>query len=102
MGTVDLATTLCGMHLDPPLLLASGVLGETGPSLLSAIEGGAGGVVTKSICLLPREGPLPPLGVGRRRRAQPLVPPREGAGGRDRLRPRRPRAGREGGRARGQ
>jgi len=56
MGTVDLATTLCGMRLDPPILLASGVLGETGPSLLSAIEGGAGGVVTKSICLLPREG----------------------------------------------
>jgi len=44
------------MRLEVPLLLASGILGETGPSMLSALEGGAGGVVTKSICLEPRAG----------------------------------------------
>lgn len=56
MAPVDLSTGLCGMRLEVPLLLASGVLGETGPSMLSALEGGAGGVVTKSICLEPRAG----------------------------------------------
>ncbi len=56
MAGVDLSTVLCGMRLEVPLLLASGILGETGPSMLSALEGGAGGVVTKSICLEPREG----------------------------------------------
>jgi dihydroorotate dehydrogenase (NAD+) catalytic subunit len=56
MAGPDLATDLCGLRLDPPILLASGVLGETGPSLLTALQGGAGGVVTKSIGPVPRDG----------------------------------------------
>jgi dihydroorotate dehydrogenase (NAD+) catalytic subunit len=39
-----------------PLLLASGIWGESGRSLLSAYEAGAGGVVSKSIGAEPRAG----------------------------------------------
>lgn len=56
MASPDISVELLGMRLESPLLLASGVLGETGPSLLSVLEGGAAGVVTKSIGLEPRNG----------------------------------------------
>lgn len=56
MAGPDISVDLLGIRLESPLLLASGVLGETGPSLLSVLEGGAGGVVTKSIGPEPREG----------------------------------------------
>jgi dihydroorotate dehydrogenase (NAD+) catalytic subunit len=46
----DLSTTLPGLRLENPAILASGILGQTGESLLRIIkEGGAGAVVTKSI-----------------------------------------------------
>ncbi|UCC93977.1 MAG: dihydroorotate dehydrogenase [Thermoplasmata archaeon] len=51
-----MSVDLLGMDLRNPLLLASGILGETGPSLLSVLDGGAAAVVTKSICELAREG----------------------------------------------
>ena len=56
MASPDISVDLLGMRLESPLLLASGILGETGPSLLSVLSGGAGGVVTKSIGSEPRDG----------------------------------------------
>jgi dihydroorotate dehydrogenase (NAD+) catalytic subunit len=52
----DLSSTICGLKLKNPTMLASGILGETGESLLSVAEAGAGAVVTKSIGLKPRNG----------------------------------------------
>lgn len=56
MARVDLRVELCGIGMDNPVMLASGVLGETGPSLLGVLEEGAAAVVTKSIGPEPREG----------------------------------------------
>ncbi len=56
MDGPDISVDLCGVLMENPVMLASGVLGETGPSLLEALEGGAGAVVTKSIGPSPREG----------------------------------------------
>jgi dihydroorotate dehydrogenase (NAD+) catalytic subunit len=56
MASPDISVDLLGMRLESPLLLASGILGETGPSLLSVLDAGAAGVVTKSIGVSPREG----------------------------------------------
>jgi dihydroorotate dehydrogenase (NAD+) catalytic subunit len=50
--TVDVA----GLRLPNPLILASGIADETGLSMANAILNGAGGVVTKSLSLNPREG----------------------------------------------
>ncbi|MDD1767784.1 MAG: dihydroorotate dehydrogenase [Methanomassiliicoccales archaeon] len=47
---------MAGIILKNPTILASGIIGETGRSLLSAIEAGAGAVVTKSIGLNVRKG----------------------------------------------
>jgi dihydroorotate dehydrogenase (NAD+) catalytic subunit len=52
----ELSTRLAGLTLRNPLLLASGIWGESGTSLAKAWEAGAGGVVTKSIGSLPRPG----------------------------------------------
>jgi dihydroorotate dehydrogenase (NAD+) catalytic subunit len=52
----DLTVRLAGLTLRNPLLLASGVWGESGQSLTGAWEAGAGGVITKSIGSLPRPG----------------------------------------------
>jgi dihydroorotate dehydrogenase (NAD+) catalytic subunit len=53
---MNLGVRLSGIELRNPFLLASGVLGETGESMLRVWNAGAGGVVTKSIGLSPREG----------------------------------------------
>ncbi|MCI4357776.1 MAG: dihydroorotate dehydrogenase [Thermoplasmata archaeon] len=45
----DLKVDLAGLRLRNPLLLASGIWGESGESLAGAWEAGAGGVITKSI-----------------------------------------------------
>jgi dihydroorotate dehydrogenase (NAD+) catalytic subunit len=45
-----------GVTLDNHLLLAAGILGTTGASLLRMLTLGAGGVVTKSIGPLPKDG----------------------------------------------
>ena len=51
-----ISTQLCSLKMSSPLMLASGILGETGPSLLRAIKAGAGAVVTKSVGKAPRDG----------------------------------------------
>jgi dihydroorotate dehydrogenase (NAD+) catalytic subunit len=56
MAGPDVSVELLGLRLENPFLLASGILGETGPSLQSVLEGGAAGVVTKSIGPEPRDG----------------------------------------------
>jgi dihydroorotate dehydrogenase (NAD+) catalytic subunit len=52
----DLSLILAGLKLDNPIILASGILGETGKTLVRVLESGAGAVTTKSIGLEPREG----------------------------------------------
>ncbi len=60
--TTSLETDICGTRLRNPTMLASGVMGETGDSLLRVAEAGAGAAVTKSIGLEPRRGyPNPTL-----------------------------------------
>jgi len=55
-GPVEMSVKLAGISMRNPLMLASGILGETGDLLLAAHKGGAGAVVTKSIGIEPREG----------------------------------------------
>lgn len=52
----DLRTEIAGLRLRNPTMLASGILDETGGSLVRAFRAGAGAVVTKSIGAEPREG----------------------------------------------
>ena len=52
----DLSTSIAALDLGNPSMLASGILGETGASLLKVARSGAGAVVTKSISLEPRPG----------------------------------------------
>lgn len=53
---MDLRTTLTGLRLQNPLLLASGILDETGASMARAVREGVGAVVTKSMGPEPRPG----------------------------------------------
>jgi len=52
----DLRTQFAGLRLRNPLILASGIWGESGVSLAGAHHHGAGAVVTKSIGDAPRPG----------------------------------------------
>ncbi|MFQ5837820.1 MAG: dihydroorotate dehydrogenase [Thermoplasmata archaeon] len=52
----ELSTSLGKLKLENPTMLASGILGDTGESLLRVARSGAGAVVTKSIGREPREG----------------------------------------------
>ncbi len=52
----NLSVEVCGLLLKNPTMLASGVLDETGKSMLAAAKAGAGAIVTKSIGKTPREG----------------------------------------------
>jgi len=51
-----LAVEIAGLKLANPTMLAAGIFGMTGASLIEAISCGAGAVVTKSVGLKPREG----------------------------------------------
>jgi dihydroorotate dehydrogenase (NAD+) catalytic subunit len=51
-----LSTTLCGVRLDNPTVLASGILGSSAASLARIARSGAGAVTKKSICTEPRDG----------------------------------------------
>jgi dihydroorotate dehydrogenase (NAD+) catalytic subunit len=51
-----LEVDIAGIRFSNPLLLASGIADETGASMAEAVRRGAGGVVTKSLSLEPREG----------------------------------------------
>ena len=53
---VDLSTKICRVRLDNPTILASGILGVTGASLVNVVKNGAGAVTTKSIGIEPRKG----------------------------------------------
>lgn len=52
----DLAVRFAGMSFGNPLLLASGIWGESGQSLAGAANAGAGAVISKSIGSSPRRG----------------------------------------------
>jgi len=56
MSSNRLNTSLAGLELKNPTVLASGILGYSAESLESIVEGGAGAVVTKSIGLMPQVG----------------------------------------------
>lgn len=59
---VEISTTVGRLKLQNPTMLASGILGDSGDSLLRVARSGAGAVVTKSIGREPREGnPSPSL-----------------------------------------
>ncbi|MEM4634025.1 MAG: dihydroorotate dehydrogenase [Candidatus Anstonellaceae archaeon] len=51
-----LETKLCGLRLRNPLVLASGIRGNSAHLLVRAAREGAGAVTSKSCSLLPREG----------------------------------------------
>lgn len=52
----DLTVNLSALKMRNPLMLASGILGNTGANLRRVAQCGAGAVVTKSIGLRPRKG----------------------------------------------
>jgi len=54
--TNRLAIEIAGLRLSNPTMLAAGILGLSGASLLEAAKNGAGAVVTKSVGLQPRVG----------------------------------------------
>jgi len=51
-----LTTSLAGLKLANPTILASGIMGLSAESLSNIVMGGAGAIVTKSIGLKPRKG----------------------------------------------
>lgn len=53
---MDLSTTLCGVRLPNPTILASGILGLSHEIMVRVARAGAGGVTTKSCSLKPRPG----------------------------------------------
>jgi len=53
---MNISTEISGLKLRNPLILASGILGETGESLLNVANSGAGAVTTKSIGIKPKKG----------------------------------------------
>jgi len=52
----DLSTSVCGLTLANPTILAAGVLDETGKTMKTVASAGAGALVTKSIGRSPRQG----------------------------------------------
>jgi dihydroorotate dehydrogenase (NAD+) catalytic subunit len=53
---VDISTSIAGIKLKNPAMLAAGILGETGDSLLSVAKRGCAALLTKSIGVEQREG----------------------------------------------
>jgi dihydroorotate dehydrogenase (NAD+) catalytic subunit len=53
---VDLSTSLCGIRLPNPTILASGILGLNHEIMARVVKAGAGGIATKSCSLRPRSG----------------------------------------------
>ena len=51
-----LSTEVGSVKLENPGMVASGIMDETGPSMVCMLECGAGAVVSKSIGILPNEG----------------------------------------------
>ena len=57
----NLKTTITGIVLENPLMLASGILDENGYTMKNVLESGAAAVVTKSIGRSERTGYRPPI-----------------------------------------
>lgn len=53
---MNLSVEISGLRLKNPLISASGILDETGESMVALAGAGAGAIVTKSIGMEPREG----------------------------------------------
>lgn len=58
---IDLSTKIAGVRLENPTILASGILGVTGASMVNMSLSGAGAVTCKSISLHPRKGHHNPI-----------------------------------------
>jgi dihydroorotate dehydrogenase subfamily 1 len=58
----NLTTTLCGIRLKNPLILASGPLSWNAGAIRAALAGGAAAVVTKTIRPEPTTNPVPHIG----------------------------------------
>lgn len=58
---MDISTTLLNKRIENPTILAAGILGVTGASLVNVAKNGAGAVTTKSIGLEKREGHPNPI-----------------------------------------
>ncbi|MBR9691142.1 dihydroorotate dehydrogenase [Candidatus Woesearchaeota archaeon] len=56
-----LKTSICGVKLENPTVLASGIMGVSGASLVNVSKNGAGAVTTKSIGLEERKGHPGPI-----------------------------------------
>jgi dihydroorotate dehydrogenase (NAD+) catalytic subunit len=56
MSEIDLSTTLCGVQLPNPTVLASGILGLSQEVMVRVARSGAGAITTKSCSLQPRSG----------------------------------------------
>jgi dihydroorotate dehydrogenase (NAD+) catalytic subunit len=54
--SVDLSTTLCGIRMPNPTVLASGILGLSHEVMARVARGGAGAITTKSCSITPRAG----------------------------------------------
>ena len=59
--SINLQTTISGIRLKNPTMLASGVLGVTKASLINVAKNGGGAVVSKSISKNPRQGHPAPI-----------------------------------------
>ncbi|CAC11547.1 DIHYDROOROTATE DEHYDROGENASE B related protein [Thermoplasma acidophilum] len=57
----DLSTSVAGIRLENPLMLASGILDENGYTMLDVMNNGAAAVVTKSIGMEERNGYSAPV-----------------------------------------
>jgi len=58
---LDISTKICGVKLQNPTVLASGIMGMTGASLCFTARKGAGAVTTKSIGIEERKGHPAPI-----------------------------------------
>jgi dihydroorotate dehydrogenase (NAD+) catalytic subunit len=61
MKTPDLSTNVCGVHMNNPTVLASGILGLTVELMVRAGRMGAGAITSKSCSLDPRPGHANPV-----------------------------------------
>ena len=60
---IDLTTSLAGVKMKNPLVLASGIRGNNAKLLIRAAKEGAGAVTSKSCSLTPREGHVNPTAI---------------------------------------
>jgi dihydroorotate dehydrogenase (NAD+) catalytic subunit len=61
MSPPSIATSIAGVALERPFVLASGILGVSASSMAFAVDQGAGAVTTKSVAWAPRKGHANPV-----------------------------------------